>query len=367
MFPIRNAKGETIAFGGRLLGDGRPKYLNSPETPLFNKSRELYGLWEWRQSRDNSNRVYVVEGYMDVIAMAQHDIPNVVATLGTATTEQHLVRLFRLVDEIVFCFDGDRAGRDAAWRALENTLPVLEDGKSASFLFLAEGEDPDTTVHKEGREGFLALTDDAMPLSQFLFHHLSDGHQLDTIEKRSAFARKAVQQLLRVQPGSSYVKLLRRELASLSQHTEDEIDQLMQQHTPAAPTPPPPSAAQAPSSFPEEEPPFYQPPSDDGYEPRYDAPRTSTPTPISGRALTLAEQLILALVTDPQHVQQMPLPEELSKLDLPYLGMLISVYNELKNNPHMSKVALQARLVMKHPGGHLERLLNTTIAEAMDD
>src|SRR5699024_4421228 len=164
IFPIRNIKGETIAFGGRLLGEGKPKYLNSPETPLFHKGHELYGLWEWRQSRDNSDQVFVVEGYMDVIALAQHQIPNVVATLGTATSEHHLRRLFQLANQVVFCFDGDDAGRRAAWRALETTLPVLEDGKQALFLFLPEGEDPDSLVRTQSREGFLVKAEQAMPL-----------------------------------------------------------------------------------------------------------------------------------------------------------------------------------------------------------
>lgn len=362
MFPIRNPKGETIAFGGRLLGDGRPKYLNSPETPLFNKSRELYGLWEWRQSRNNSPRVFVVEGYMDVIAMAQHNISNVVATLGTATTSQHLTRLYRLVDGVVFCFDGDRAGRDAAWRALENALPVLEDGQSASFLFLPDGEDPDSTVRNLGREAFLALADEAMPLSEFLFDHLSNGHQLETIEKRSAFARNTAQYLLRMKD-SSFKQLLCRELAALSQHTEDEIQQLMRAEEPA-PKAPPAAIAAIPAQH---EPPAHSSRDyDTSYFQETDSSQHSAPSFVPGRALTLAEQLILALITDPQHVHEMPFPEELSKLQLPHLDMLISVYRELKNNPNMSKLALQARLVMKHPSGHLEHLLNTTIAEAMD-
>jgi len=363
MFPIRNPRGDTIAFGGRLLGDGRPKYLNSPETPLFNKSRELYGIWEWRQSRDNSNRVFVVEGYMDVIAMAQHNIHNVVATLGTATTAQHLTRLFRLVDNIVFCFDGDRAGRDAAWRALENALPVLESGKSASFLFLPDGEDPDSMVQHQGREAFLALADDAMPLSEFLFHHLSNGHQLETIEKRSAFARDTVAYLLPMQEGS-FKKLLCRELAALSQHTEEEIQQLLaaEQATATAPASAPlqATAAAPPAAYEEAS-------YDASYFGGHENEPQQAPNFVPGRTLTLAEQLILALVTDPQHVQQMPLPEELNKLKLPYLHMLLSVYQELKANPNLSKPALQARLVMQHPGGHLERLLNTTIAETMDN
>ncbi|OBX34153.1 DNA primase [Halomonas elongata] len=150
MFPIRDIRGRTVAFGGRVLGDAKPKYLNSPETPVFHKGRELYGLYEARQANARLDRVVIVEGYMDVVALAQFGIRNAVATLGTATTEDHLSRLFRVVDEVVFCFDGDRAGRQAADRALRTALPMMIDGRQARFLFLPEGEDPDTLVRREG-------------------------------------------------------------------------------------------------------------------------------------------------------------------------------------------------------------------------
>ncbi|PXC02965.1 DNA primase, partial [Pseudomonas aeruginosa] len=146
MFPIRDSRGRIIAFGGRVLGDDKPKYLNSPETPVFHKGQELYGLYEARQKNRDLDEIMVVEGYMDVIALAQQGIRNAVATLGTATSEEHIKRLFRLVPSILFCFDGDQAGRKAAWRALESVLPNLQDGKRVRFLFLPEGEDPDSLV-----------------------------------------------------------------------------------------------------------------------------------------------------------------------------------------------------------------------------
>lgn len=167
MFPIRNRKGQVIGFGGRVLGIGTPKYLNSPETEVFHKGSELYGLFEARQHTRSLERLLVVEGYMDVIALAQFGISYAVATLGTATTEQHINLLFRQVPEVVFCFDGDRAGKEAAWRALETALPELRDGREVRFLFLPTGEDPDTQVRKVGREAFEAALSKALPLSKF--------------------------------------------------------------------------------------------------------------------------------------------------------------------------------------------------------
>src|SRR5690606_24296477 len=151
MFPIGDRRGRVIAFGGRILDKGEPKYLNSPETPLFHKGRELYGLWEAKQAMRELPRLMVVEGYMDVVALAQHGIRYAVATLGTATTPEHLDRIFRTTREVVFCFDGDKAGRRAAWRALENALGAVRDGRQIRFLFLPEGEDPDSLVRKDGK------------------------------------------------------------------------------------------------------------------------------------------------------------------------------------------------------------------------
>ena len=154
MFPILDCRGRVIGFGGRVLGAGEPKYLNSPETPVFEKGRELYGLYQARNAIRDAGKVVVVEGYMDVVALAQHGVDYAVATLGTATTPVHVQKLFRLTDNVVFCFDGDNAGRKAAWRALENTLPVLADGKNALFLFLPDGEDPDDFVRQHGKAAF---------------------------------------------------------------------------------------------------------------------------------------------------------------------------------------------------------------------
>lgn len=192
MFPIRDARGRVIGFGGRILDQGEPKYLNSPETQLFHKGRELYGLYEVRQSRVALKRLLVVEGYMDVVRLHQAGVQYAVATLGTATTPEHLKRAFRLVSEIVFCFDGDRAGRTAAWRALANALPEVRDGRTLRFLFLPDGHDPDSLVGEEGREAFEARIQGALPLSEYLVGELAAQHDLANADGRGAFAAAAM-------------------------------------------------------------------------------------------------------------------------------------------------------------------------------
>ncbi|MFO7646494.1 DNA primase [Halomonas sp. 3H] len=201
MFPIRDIKGRTIAFGGRVLGDAKPKYLNSPETPVFHKGRELYGLYEARQADHRLERLVIVEGYMDVVALAQFGIRNAVATLGTSTSEEHLTRLFRLVSEVVFCFDGDRAGRQAATRALETVLPLMIDGRQARFLFLPEGEDPDTLVRREGPEAFEDRITCASPLSEFLFDQAAAGRDLARVEDRERYASQVLAALGKLPEG----------------------------------------------------------------------------------------------------------------------------------------------------------------------
>ena len=191
MFPIHDSRGRVIGFGGRVLGQGEPKYLNSPETPLFSKGRELYGLFLARQAIRAAGTVVVVEGYMDVVALAQHGVEYAVATLGTATTPMHVQKLLRQSDRVVFCFDGDAAGRKAAWRALENTLPVLSDGKNAGFLFLPEGEDPDDYVRKRGKAAFEAMLERATPASEFLLAELSVRHPPTSAEGRAALVAAA--------------------------------------------------------------------------------------------------------------------------------------------------------------------------------
>jgi DNA primase len=212
MFPIRDARGRVIAFGGRIIDQGEPKYLNSPETTLFHKGRELYGLYEVRQARTPLHRLMVVEGYMDVVRLHQAGIHYAVATLGTATTPEHLKRLFRLVSEVVFAFDGDRAGRAAAWRALNNALPEVREGRQLKFLFLPDGHDPDTLVGEEGRESFEARLDQALPLSEYLVQQLSSEVDLAHADGRARFAEMARPLVAKV-PEGIYRELLVERLA----------------------------------------------------------------------------------------------------------------------------------------------------------
>ena len=206
IFPIRDLRGRTIAFGGRIIGDGKPKYLNSPETTVFHKGRELYGLYEARKSQAKLDRILVVEGYMDVVALAQHEIHFAVATLGTATTIEHVERLFRQVSEIIFCFDGDLAGRNAAWKALLIVLPLLSDGRSAKFLFLPDGEDPDSLVRSEGSEGFVKRLQQADTFVDWFFRKIqqdlvSKNNDIDTISGKAALSKLAMSYLNNMQEG----------------------------------------------------------------------------------------------------------------------------------------------------------------------
>lgn len=195
MFPIRNRKGQVIGFGGRVIGDDLPKYINSPETTVFHKGRELYGLYEARKNTQKLERILVVEGYMDVIALAQFDISYAVATLGTATTQDHIKQLFRAVDEIIFCFDGDRAGREAAWRALENAMPVMQDGKEIRFLFLPDGEDPDSQVRKIGKEAFEEDYKKAGTLISYFVDMLHTKYNVASEEGKASFVLDAAKNL----------------------------------------------------------------------------------------------------------------------------------------------------------------------------
>ncbi len=200
MFPIRDMRGRVIAFGGRILGDGKPKYLNSPETDTFHKGRELYGLYEARKASRKLDKILIVEGYMDVVSLAQFDINYSVATLGTSTSLQHLERLYKIVPEIIFCFDGDKAGLKAAQRALETTMPVIKDGQQAKFLFLPEGEDPDTLVRLKGKQHFEEMINSSTPMSEYFFDSLSDNIDMQSIDGRALFSSKALPLIQKMQP-----------------------------------------------------------------------------------------------------------------------------------------------------------------------
>ncbi|MFC5436255.1 DNA primase [Rhodanobacter umsongensis] len=221
MFPILDRRGRVIAFGGRVVqaappsGQAPPKYLNSPETPLFHKGRELFALWQVKQANANLLRIVVVEGYMDVIALHQAGLPIAVATLGTATTPEHTEVLFRAAPDVVFCFDGDRAGRAAAWKALESALPRLRDGRQAYFLFLPDGEDPDSLVRKEGKDGFEKRIKEAMPLSDYFFNELSHDVEMGSLDGRARLAERA-RPLIAKLPDGAFRDLMAQELEKRS-------------------------------------------------------------------------------------------------------------------------------------------------------
>lgn len=227
IFPILDRRGRTIAFGGRVIAQGEPKYLNSPETPVFHKGQEIYGFFEARQAVRQLQRIVVVEGYMDVVALAQNGIDYAVATLGTATTKDQIQRLFRTVPEIIFCYDGDQAGHRAAWRALENSLPLLRDGLEARFLFLPEGEDPDSLVRREGREAFEVRLKNAVPLSEFLFDKLGGDIDTSTMDGKARLADKA-RPLLATLPESVFRDLMYQRLAETVGISEQKLQGMTQ-------------------------------------------------------------------------------------------------------------------------------------------
>ncbi len=234
MFPIRDPRGRVLGFGGRVLEGGEPKYLNSPETVLFHKGQELYGLHEIRLARTSLKRLVFVEGYMDVVRLHQAGVPYAVATLGTATTPEHLKRAFRLVSEVVFAFDGDRAGRAAAWRALQNALPEARAGRELRFLFLPEGEDPDSLVGKEGREAFEARLANALPLSEYLAAQLREQADVTHADGRAKFVALA-RPLLAKLPQGVYLELLLARIAQEVGLGTERLRELLSSDLAAAP------------------------------------------------------------------------------------------------------------------------------------
>lgn len=329
MFPIRDQRGRTIAFGGRILGDDKPKYLNSPETPLFHKGRELYGLFEMRQALRKIDRVMVVEGYMDVVALAQFDIRYAVATLGTATTPDHLNRLFRISPEVVFCFDGDRAGRDAAWRALDNALPILKEGQELRFLFLPEGEDPDTLVRKEGKAGFEARLDKARPLSRYFFEQLSSQVDAGSPEGRARIAKMAQPYLAKL-PKSLFKQMMVNELAQLTQLESSTIEDNLKLE-------PKPQAAEAA-------------PTRSSQTSRRKLPqnRSAVPTPIRRGVTALLHEPGLALLVELDNFPQ--------NSKIPGLSFFCEIVRMIHDHPGTEIASLYAMLEGSPYHGHLRQL-----------
>jgi DNA primase len=306
MFPIHDTRGRVVAFGGRTLGDETPKYLNSPETPIFHKGRTLYGLYEARQALREIPCLLVVEGYMDVVALAQHGIAYAVATLGTATTEEHLELLFRSTAEVVFCFDGDRAGREAGWRALERSLTAMRDGRGVKFLFLPEGEDPDTLVRQEGRENFERRLANAQPLSRYLLEQLGTKTNLANVDGRAKLVELARPYVIKLPPGA-FRKLLTGQVAKLERMPAEDVELLY--------------FGQAPRG---------QPPA-------------RVPPKASRSNLSLARRALQLLLEYPQLAGQAGEVGSLRGVEAEGAQMLAEVIEFLQHNPHLHAGALVER------------------------
>jgi len=320
MFPIRDTRGRVVGFGGRVLGDDTPKYLNSPETAVFHKGRELYGLFEARKAVRKLSRLLVVEGYMDVAMLACHGIRYAVATLGTATTPEHLDRLFRQVPEVVFCFDGDRAGRDAAWRALENVLPVAGAGQQARFMFLPDGEDPDSLVRQEGQEVFEERIVNATPLSTFFFDALAARVDIQSIDGYVRLVELARPLLAKMQDG-----VLKREMvARLSERMRMSPQELQAELG---------GAAQA-------------------------LPKSGVlPVNKKHKQPSLVRTAITLLVQFPQLARTVSDVDVLSGLDRPGLALLMEMLELLGDRPHLNSAALLEHWRGRDEGRYLQQLV----------
>jgi len=319
MFPIRDRRGRCIGFGGRVFGDEKPKYMNSPESPLFHKGKELYGLFEARKASQKLERLLVVEGYMDVVALAQFGLTNAVATLGTSTTPEHLERLYRTVPEVVFCFDGDAAGRRAAWRALENALPVLRDGREARFLFLPEGDDPDSLVRRIGSESFREKTVDSVPLSRFFYESLSQQVDTRSVDGRAHLVDLA-RPLLQKLPDSVFRELMLEELAQHSGLGATQLQQRIFDRESPAPAP----------------------------EARRQRPRNAGPSPVRMAIRLLLEQ--------PELGRDVHRPCGFEDLELPGIALLTELLELIARHPHLSTGSLLEHWRGRPEEQHLARL-----------
>ncbi|MDQ7016813.1 MAG: DNA primase [Gammaproteobacteria bacterium] len=320
MFPIHDYRGRVIAFGGRVLDDSAPKYLNSPETPLFHKGRELYALYHARKSEKQLPHILVVEGYMDVVALAQQGIHNAVATLGTATSGDHIQRLFKASSEIIFCFDGDRAGKQAAWRALENTLPHLSDGREAKFLFLPDGEDPDSLVQKIGQEDFLAQLSQATPLADYLLDSLKQQVDLASIAGRAQLAELCTPHIGSLKEGF-YKTLLKQRLSDLIQLTEKQVNQQLRHSAKHELT-----------------------------------PTTKRSTPENSLSMTPIRSVIALLLQQPDLFNEIDPKAAFLKQDIPGIELLAQLLNIIQQSPNIHTAALLERFRDQPAEHHLIRL-----------
>jgi DNA primase len=332
-FPILDRRGRTIGFGARVLGDDTPKYLNSPETPVFHKGRELYGLYQARKAAGKPQRLIVVEGYMDVVALAQHGIQNAVATLGTAATEAHLEQLFRVSQDVVFCFDGDEAGRRAAWKALETALPAMQDGRQAFFMFLPDGQDPDSLVRSQGASAFSSAAANADSLGTVLFDHLADGVDLDTIDGRARLAALS-RPLLAKLPTGSFRELSEKRLAELTGLAPENSSTLRtgRGNTTVSTLPRPPI-------------------------------KTKRQSP------SLVRKVISWLVHYPSLGSGITATAQLRSLELPGVPLLLELIETLADSPNLTTGALLERFRDHESGRHLAKLAAddmTTLGEGLE-
>ncbi len=321
MFPIRDVRGRVMGFGGRVLSnEDTPKYLNSPETPVFHKGRELYGLHEARKAIRQLDRLLVVEGYMDAVALAQFGIRYVVATLGTAITRDHLEKIFRLVPEVVFCFDGDRAGREAAWRALQNALSLMHEGRQARFMFLPEGEDPDTLIRKKGQAGFETEIENSIPLSTFFYNQLTG--QVDTLSMDGrARLVELVRPLLSNVPDGVFRHMMLARLAEIARLDVSILTQALTQGTEVV---------------------------------RPARRRVAAVAHAAGRSpVRIAVEILLY---QPALAQQVGDPQALARLDLPGVGLLVQLLELLQARPHLNTAALLEHWRDTQEGKYLAKL-----------
>ncbi len=327
MFPIRDQRGRTLGFGGRVLDDSTPKYLNSPETPIFHKGRELYGLYEARQALKEIPYLLMVEGYMDVIALAQFGIHNAVATLGTALTENHLQKLFRYTSEIVFCFDGDSAGRRAASRSLDIALPEMRDGVTAKFLFLPEGEDPDTMVRNLGAEKFQTQIQNATPLSEFLFEEMAEGIDIETGEGKAKLSKLIAPKINQI-PAGVFKQLMLEELSRKTSIAVDDLKTYVGSHATKASQPIEPSPTYNEESSSQNWEPAPVPAEDD-----YGVSELSPIEKTSKIRLTPIKHLTALLINHPQlaeHVDSTKLLDSSSDTDT---QLFLKLLNVVQSNP----------------------------------
>ena len=326
MFPIRDTRGRTIGFGGRALGDGEPKYLNSPETVLFHKGRELYGLYEARQALRQIDQLVVVEGYMDVVALSRHGIDFSIATLGTATTSDHLDRIFRLTDNVVFSFDGDRAGRAAAWRALENALPQVREGRQIRFVFLPEKHDPDTYVNEFGADGFMQAIDEGIALSDFLIGELSSQVDMTTIDGKARLAELAKPLINDIPPGV-YRELLIDSLADTVGLSAAKLERMLGQARDSKNRPVPKPA---------------------------DAGKRRRSVSASGRP-SVVRRAITLLLNYPESVNKLDI-EMLAGVKRPGVDLLHDLIETIQKEPNITTAGLLERWRHDDKGRHLGKL-----------